>query len=130
MHGDVVLPAFELDCRDWIVVDAGTVDLPEAEDTAILAQLSTAAVLDGELYSADGLITVAIVDGAVPPAVPVDAGSDVAELIDAGVAEDEGGGTVARYIAPAPDSRLALLAEFQLGSDAPEELTARVHALM
>ena len=43
MSWDVVLPAFEMDCRDWLVVTPTTDGLPEEVGGApLLAVLSTA----------------------------------------------------------------------------------------
>jgi hypothetical protein len=124
MHGDVVLPAFELDCRDWLV--ASEADLPEELDgLPLLAVLSTA-VFDPECFSSvSAVLTVGLVDeddlGALGPRT----GPVAAELADREGSEDG-----IRYVAATPDGRLAVVADFRISGVLDNELRDRIEALM
>ncbi len=123
MQGDAVLPAFELDCRDWLVVtpqDAGLSD--ELAGAPLLAVLSTAVFGGDEFRCASAVLTVGLLDGETPPTLPGPVGGVAAELLD-------GAGAV-RYLVPSPDGRLALVAEFHVDGDLDAELTGRIQALM
>ena len=123
---DLVLPAFEMDCRDWLVVGPAEAGLPEdIAGAPLLAVLST--VLIGEdLEEATGALTVGMLDEdeeldlrPVGPSVPA------YELVDEFITP----GT-RRYVMPAPgENGLALLAEFVIGVGRPE-LDGRVDRLM
>ena len=123
---DLVLPAFEMDCRDWMVVsptDAGME--PEAAGAPLLAVLSTMVVED-DIREATGALTVGIIDDeegldtrAVAP------GSAAHELLDFDPAPGS-----RRYVMPAPGQKLALLAEFVVETDQEDELEQRVERLM
>ncbi len=121
----MVLPAFEMDCRDWLVVTPDEAGIPEEVGGApLLAVLSTAVIDSDDFSSASGLLTVGLLDDDTPPAVPAGRGSVAAEVIDQETDEDS-----MRYLAPSPDGRLALLAEFNVaGGNA--ELRRRIEALM
>lgn len=130
---DLVLPAFMMDCRDWLVVsaeDAGYGD--RLADVSTVAVLSTM-IIDGDIREATGALTVGLIDGAEPLATrQVAPGADAHELLDA----DAEPGT-RRYVIPAPQQasggpNLALLAEFVFeGSPSAQgELNQRVDALM
>jgi hypothetical protein len=125
MQGDLVLPAFEMDCRDWLVVTPDDAGIPEEiAGTPLLAVLSTAVIGANDLTSASAVLTVGLLDDDAPPAVPPAQGCVAAEVIEPEADE----GTV-RYLLPSPDGRLALLAEFSV--DAYEvELRERIEALM
>lgn len=121
---DLVLPAFQMDCRDWLVVTPSAAGLPdEVAGAPLLAVLSTAVIDADELRSANGVLTVGLLDGDVPLR-QVAPGSVAAELVD-----DEPGSTL-RYVLPAPDSSLALLAEFTAPDGLDVEVRDRVDALM
>jgi hypothetical protein len=126
---DLVLPAFEMDCRDWLVVSPGDAGLPEeVEDAPLLAVLSTV-VIDDDVHEATGALTVGIIEAEDELAVrPVDPASPAQELID----EDHLPGT-RRYVMQAPNQQLALLAEFVVQDDSglnDDELEQRVEKLM
>jgi hypothetical protein len=106
---DLVLPAFEMDCREWIVVSPDEAGLPEDFDGApVLAALSSVVIGGGELSEASGVLTVGLLDEPADlPTREVAPGSVAHELLDDGV----GPGSV-RYVMPAPGQRLAVLAEF------------------
>jgi hypothetical protein len=124
---DLVLPAFEMDCRDWMVVSPTEVGLPEdVAGAPLLAVLSTM-VIDTDICEATGALTVGLLDDddnldtrAVAP------GAAAHELVD-----EEGTPGTRRYVMPSPaGSRLALLAEFVVPADAESELARRVERLM
>ena len=127
--GELVLPAFEMDCRDWLVVSPSDAGLPdEVVDVPLLAVLSTV-VIDDDVYEATGALTVGILDHDEDlPVRPVDPDSPAQELVD----DDELPGT-RRFVMPAPDQHLALLAEFVVQDDigpSDGELDQRVEKLM
>jgi hypothetical protein len=123
---DLVLPAFEMDCRDWLVVGPAEAGLPEdVAGAPLLAVLSTV-LIEQDLEEATGALTVGVLDEdeeldfrAVAP------GAAAFELMDGGATP----GT-RRYVMPAPGGhRLALLAEFVVGVGR-DELDRRVDRLM
>jgi hypothetical protein len=120
-----VLPAFELDCRDWLVITPGAGVPDELDGTPVLAMLSTGVVESDQLHSASATITLGLLDEDVPPATPVGAGSIAAELI-----EPEGAEGSVRYVVPAPVGNLALLAEFDVTGGINLEVWRRIQALM
>ena len=125
MPSDVVLPSFQMDCRDWLVVTP-EVGIPEEVDGApVLAMLSTAVIADDEVHSASALITVGLLGDDVPDAVPAGDDCVAAELIEP---EAEPGSV--RYLLPAPRGRLALLAEFNVDGGPDVEVSRRIEALM
>jgi hypothetical protein len=121
----MVLPAFVMDCRDWLVIDPRMVGLPDTvAESPVLAVLSTAVVDDDELRSASGLLTVGLLDGPSLAVRPVSEGAVVAELVDG-----DSDGAI-RFVVPAPHGRLALLAEFTLARGRHPDVVERVEALM
>jgi len=124
---DLVLPAFEMDCRDWIVlspVDAGMPD--DIAGSPLLAVLSTA-VIEDDVLEAKGALSVGLLDGAEELITEaVSPGAPVRELIES----DATPGTH-RYVIPSPNGApLALVAEFVIASDSEDELEQRVQRLM
>jgi hypothetical protein len=118
------LPAFELDCRDWLIATPDDGSVPEEiGGTPVVAVLSTAVIGEDDIVAASAVLSVGLLDEPVDCA-QLDADSPVAELIDF----DEAVGS-ARYVVPAPDGRLALLAEFSAGSEC-RDLLARFDQLM
>lgn len=124
---DLVLPAFEMDCRDWIVLSPVDAGMPEdIAGSPLLAVLSTV-VIDDDVAEAKGALSVGLTEGAdeldtraVAPGAPAH------ELV--GV--DAAPGT-RRYVMPAPNGHpLALVAEFVIGEERAAELEQRVQALM
>jgi len=118
------LPAFELDCRDWLVSTPEDGSVPdEIAGTPVVAVLSTAVIGAEDIIPASAVLSIGLLDEPVDCA-RLDADSPVAELLDADLAAG-----CARYIVPAPDGKLALLAEFS--SDCPcHDLMGRFDALM
>jgi hypothetical protein len=123
---DLVLPAFEMDCRDWLVVGPAEAGLPEdIAGAPLLAVLSTV-VIGADLEEATGALTVGMLDDHEDLDIrPVSPGASAFEMVD----EYTTPGT-RRYVMPAPgDQRLALLAEFVVGVGRAE-LDDRVDRLM
>jgi hypothetical protein len=118
---ELTLPAFELDCRDWLVAEAAGVGMPEEVAGApVLAVLSTAVIERDELYSVEAVLTLGLLDDdGVEPA------DGISQLVDI-----DADGRLMRYLVPAPDGRLGLLAEFTVDVSAGPPLRARVEALM
>jgi len=118
------LPAFELDCRDWLIATPEDGSVPEEIGGApVVAVLSTAVIGEDDILPASAVLSVGLLDEPVEY-VHFDADSPVAELIDL----DESIGA-ARYLVPAPDGKLALLAEFSGSAECPA-LLARFGQLM
>jgi hypothetical protein len=124
---DLVLPAFEMDCRDWIVLTAADAGLPEdVAGSPVLAVLSTV-VIEDDVREATGALTIGLIDHAdeletreVAPGAPAH------EL----VGDDAEPGTQ-RYVMPSPNGQpLALVAEFVVADDTSAELPRRVERLM
>jgi hypothetical protein len=123
---DLVLPAFEMDCRDWMVVSPSEAGVPEdVQGAPVLAVLSTV-VIEDDLREATGALTVGMIEVGEDLATrAVAPGAAAHELLD----EDTTPGT-RRYVMPAPgNQRLALLAEFVMGEQ-DLELDRRVERLM
>jgi len=126
MQGDVVLPAFEMDCRDWLVATPQDAGLPdELAGAPLLAVLSTAVFDSTDFHSASAVLTVGLLDDDAPLARPPGRGCVAAELLDV---DDEPGSV--RYLVPSPDGRLALLAEFTVAVEHDPEVRRRIEALM
>jgi hypothetical protein len=122
---DLVLPAFAMDCRDWLVVTPAQVGLPdEVGGAPLLAVLSTAVLGQNSFRSASAVLTVGLLDSDVP-ARPVAGGTVAVELVDG----DEASHSL-RYVLPTPDGQLALLAEFTTPDGADDQVTERIVALM
>jgi hypothetical protein len=124
---DLVLPAFELDCRDWLVVSPTEAGLPEdLAGAPLLAVLSTM-VIEDDIREATGALTVGLIDDDEDLEIrQISPGSPAHELLDEGATP----GT-RRFVMPAPGGQqLALLAEFVLQDDAGNELERRVERLM
>jgi hypothetical protein len=124
---DLVLPAFEMDCRDWIVLspaDGGAPD--EIAGSPVLAVLSSA-IIEDDILEAKGALSVGLMDGADELSTrAVAPGAPVHELVGADVLP----GTL-RFVIPAPNGHpLALVAEFVITRDSDGALEDRVQRLM
>ncbi|HEU5269676.1 MAG TPA: hypothetical protein VFU36_07105 [Jatrophihabitans sp.] len=118
------LPAFELDCRDWLIATPQDGSVPEEiGGTPVVAVLSTAMIGEDDIVPASAILSIGLLDEPVDYA-QLDPDSPVAELLDF----DETIGA-ARYVVSAPDGKLALLAEFTAGCDCPD-LMLRFDQLM
>lgn len=123
---DLVLPSFEMDCRDWLVVTPDEAGLPdEVAGTPLVAMLSTVVFDQDRFAPASGVLTVGLVDDETPDSRPVPGGDVAAELVDPD--QDEYG---MRFVLPAPNSRLAILAEFAMPEGRDPEVVERVEELM
>jgi hypothetical protein len=123
---DLVLPAFEMDCRDWLVVTPAEAGLPdEVAGAPLLVVLSTLVIGDETVREASGVVTIGLLDDETPSTRPVASGCVAAELIDVDEPSD-----ALQYVLAAPDGRLALLAEFSMPDGADEEVVRRIESLM
>jgi hypothetical protein len=121
----IQLPAFELDCRDWLVATPEDGSVPEEIGGApVVAVLSTVVIGRNDFEPASAILSIGLLDEPLD-AVQLDASSPVAELIDVDFSTGS-----ARYVVPAPDSQLALLAEFSSGERCDQELMERFQRLM
>jgi hypothetical protein len=122
---DLVLPAFAMDCRDWLVVTPSQAGLPdEVAGAPLLAVLSTAVLGEDSFRAASAVLTVGLLDSDIPTRA-VAGGSVAAELLDGDEPSDS-----LRYVLPTPDGQLALLAEFTTPDGADAEVVERVESLM
>lgn len=123
---DLVLPAFEMDCRDWLVLTPAEAGLPdEVAGAPLLAVLSTLVIADDTLLEASGVLTVGLLDDDLPSHRPVAGDCIAAELLDADAASNS-----LQYLLATPDGQLALLAEFTIPEGADSEVARRVETLM
>ena len=126
MQEDVVLPAFELDCREWLISTPDDAGFPDELAGAPLLAVLSSAVFDRDAFrSVSAVLTVGLLDDDLPPALAAQAGSVAAELVD----DEDGFGSV-RYVAPVPGGHLALVAEFTVEGDPDAEVMSRIEALM
>ena len=123
---NVVLPSFEMDCRDWVVVTPDEAGLPdEVDGTPLLAMLSTVVLGRDSFTPASGLLTLALVDADTPRSRRVPGGDVAAELVDPDA--DEFG---MRFVLLTPGGQLALLAEFAMPEGRNPQVVERVEDLM
>jgi len=123
---DLVLPAFEMDCRDWLVLSPADAGMPDDVDGAPLLAVLSTLVIDQDIREATGALTVGIIEDDEDLATrEVAPGAVAHELLDL----ERVPGT-RRYVMPAPNQRLALLAEFMVENDSDELLDQRVEKLM
>jgi hypothetical protein len=122
---ELALPAFEMDCRDWLVVSPEDAGLPEELNGApLLAVLSTAVISAHRFIPASGMLTLGLLeDDDAGDTRGLDGDSPAAELVDD---DDE----CLRFVVPAPSGPLALLAEFNLPDGPDPVVIHRVEALM
>ena len=127
MRGELALPAFQMDCRDWLIVTPSETGLPdEVAGTPLLAVLSTVILDADDFRSVSAVLTVGLLDeedeavGADPYYL---AATDDGDQVDG--AEGQ-----ARYVVPTPDGQLAVLAEFTVTGRADSEINKRIEALM
>lgn len=122
---DLVLPAFEMDCREWIVMNPSDVGVPDEVDGSPLLAVLTTMVIEDDVLEATGALTVGLLDGEDLDLREVAPGATAQELIEI----DPPAGA-RRFVMPTPNHKLALLAEFVVGEDSAGELARRVAALM
>jgi|GEM_PF-1770926 len=122
---ELELPAFELDCRDWLVATPADGSVPEEIGGApIVAVLSTVLIGEDDLEPGSAVLSIGLMDEPLV-ATGNDDHSPVAELIDIDFSLGS-----ARYVVPAPDGQLALLAEFSTRGECADELVSRFQRLM
>ncbi|MEO6885760.1 MAG: hypothetical protein ABI232_05655 [Jatrophihabitantaceae bacterium] len=127
---DLVLPAFEMDCRDWLVVTPEEAGLPdELADAPLLAVLSTVVIGPDSFRPASGVLTVGLMDSDMPATRQIASDCIASELI-ASDGVDDSVPEARRYLLPTPDQRMALIAEFAIPEGADAELLERIEALM
>jgi hypothetical protein len=121
-----------MDCREWLVCTPEVLGLPEEIGGApLLAVLSTIVIRDGDLYEASGVLTMGLLGGDAPASRPVRDGSVAQRIVDLDQPADRGARPDSvQYVLPAPDGKLALLAEFQLPLPEDAEVFARIESLM
>jgi hypothetical protein len=159
MTVDLNLPAFGLDCREWLVAtEAEGLVVEQTDDAPIVAVLSTAVVVGHDLMSARAVLSLALLDGDDPhdthfPDVDVldaDRGhegrgsnddaahaaagrTDNHEVIaaqDICVLEAQWSDGYARFAVPAPGGELAIVAEFSSAPNPSAELVDRFYDLV
>ena len=80
---DLVLPAFEMDCRDWLVVTPAEAGLPdEIAGSPLLAVLSTVVLGTESFVPASGVLTVGLMDDEAPRTRQLSPNCVAAELVD------------------------------------------------
>ncbi len=154
MTVDLNLPAFGLDCRDWLVATEAEGLLVEQTDEApIVAVLSTAVIVGNELVSARAVLSLALLDDDDPDnadaqaevidpdglasndrsasdATVHDPFRDVIAAQDICVLEAEWSDGYARFAVPAPGGELAVVAEFSSAPNPSPELIDRFYDLV
>ena len=124
----IALPAFELDCRDWLIAteEDGVLD-EEICEGPVLAVLSTVVIEEQQFFPATVVLSVALIDEPYREYLGIDAQGFHSDDRLADVEWEQGN---ARYFAPSPDGGLALMAEFSSPPRPPSELAHRFHRLM
>jgi hypothetical protein len=137
MTVDLNLPAFGLDCREWLVATEAEGLVVEPTDGApIVAVLSTAVVVGRDLMSARAVLSLALLDGEDPhdsefsDADPGDEIHHGVETQDICVLEAQWSDGYARFAVPAPGGELAIVAEFSSGPNPSAELIDRFYDLV
>jgi hypothetical protein len=124
--GDLVLPDFQLDCRDWFVQTPEETNLADDATAPVLAVLTTVIIGSDELRTANGVLTVGLLGDSLPRTRLLRAASAAGEIIDDSAAARDG----VSYLIPTPDHRLAVVAEFSLEDPDDQQLRERIEALM
>jgi hypothetical protein len=143
MTVDLNLPAFGLDCREWLVATEAEGLVAEPTDGApIVAVLSTAVVVGYDLMSARAVLSLALLDGEDPhdsnfsdaDFVHADLGDDDDQhgvaAQDICVLEAQWSDGYARFAVPAPGGELAIVAEFSSAPNPSAELIDRFYDLV
>lgn len=129
---DLSLPAFALDCRDWLVADGGDEVLPEdIGGVPVLAVLSTALVVDDTLHSASAVLSLGLMEDdfdvfTLEPGI-ADSRSGVPDIH---VLDTDWAAGHARFVLPAPDGELAVIAEFSSAPAPVPDLVERFRDLV
>lgn len=131
MSIDLVLPAFALDCRQWLVANEADGALPgDIADGPVLAILSTAVVTGQSLQSASAVLSLGLMDDDfdVFPAEPATAAGP--SVPDVHVLSADWAVGHACFVLPAPDGDLAVIAEFSSAPDPLSDLVERFRDLV
>jgi len=122
---DLVLPNFEMNCQDWVVVTPDQSGLPdELHGAPLLAVLSTVVLGPDTFSPASGVVTVGLADDEAVVRPPEE------DCVAALLVDGESADTEMRYVVPTPDGKLALLVEFALPDGPEAEIVDRVESLM
>jgi hypothetical protein len=131
---DLNLPAFGLDCREWLVATEAEGLVAEHSDGApIVAVLSTALVVGDELVSARAVLSLALLDNEPHDTDGIAAGQahhDGVHTQDICVLDAQWSDGYARFAVPAPGGELAVVAEFSSAPDPSPELIERFYDLV
>jgi hypothetical protein len=138
MTVDLNLPAFGLDCREWLVATEAEGLLVEQTDGApVVAVLSTAVVMGSELVSARAVLSLALLEDDEPHEVGRrDEREGHGDVHDDGgtqgicVLDAQWSDGYARFAVPAPGGELAVVAEFSSAPDPSPELIDRFYDLV
>ena len=151
MSVDLNLPAFGLDCREWLVAtEADGLVLDESDGIPVVAVLSTAVIDGAHLRSAQAVLSLALLDddaaeghlsprvdshgagnetGGAPAPIAIEepaswAGQDICVL------DADWDGGYARFAVPVPGGELAVVAEFRSAPGPSRELIDRFYDLV
>src|ERR1700744_48473 len=104
MRGELALPAFQMDCRDWLIITPSETGLPEeVAGTPLLAVLSTVVLDADDFRSVSAVLTVGLLDED-DSAAGAEADWLEVDLTDANFERP----SASHYVLPTPDGQLAL----------------------
>ncbi len=134
MSIDLSLPTFALDCQNWLITSelstsgADGVPSEDMDGIPVVAVLSTALIGTSDLESASAVFSLGLMDADVDLEPLVDAtAADAPEVYIHETAWAEGH---ARFVIPAADAYLAVIAEFCSDRNPSPELVDRFYALV
>lgn len=134
MSIDLSLPTFALDCQNWLIASEavtsgadGTLS-EDIDGVPVLAVLSTALIGSSDIESASAVFSLGLMDSDVELELLADAtAADAPEVYIHETAWAEGH---ARFVIPAADGYLAVIAEFCSDRDPSPELVDRFSTLV
>src|ERR1700748_3025902 len=98
MRGELALPAFQMDCRDWLVITPSETGLPdEVAGTPLLAVLSTVVLDADDVRWVSAVLTVGLLDEE-DEVSGIELDGFTVEGLDTD--ESHGVGAAARYVLP------------------------------
>lgn len=134
MSIDLSLPTFALDCQNWLITseltsnDADGAVAEDIDGVPVLAVLSTAVIGSSDLEAASAVFSLGLMDADVELELLADTtAADAPEVYIHETAWAEGH---ARFVIPAADGYLAIIAEFCSDLDPSPELVDRFCALV